>query len=92
MTKLKSKSTTDLKDKLGQPYTLICHNDDYNTFAWVIECLMKVCGHEYLQAEQCAHIIHFTGKCDVKRGDYETLNEMYMKLSGANLTVTLEEN
>ena len=51
---------------------------------------MKICGHEYEQASQCAHLVHFVGKCDVKRGDKETISEMYNKLKGANLSVTME--
>ena len=52
---------------------------------------MKICGHEYEQASQVAHIVHFIGKCDAKRGDKETISKMYEKLKGANLTVTMEE-
>ena len=86
----KEQVSTELEEKLGQPYLLILHNDDFNTFDWVIECLMKICGHEYEQASQCAHLVHFVGKCDVKRGDKETISEMYKKLKGANLSVTME--
>lgn len=86
----KEQVSTELEEKLGQPYLLILHNDDFNTFDWVIECLMKICGHEYEQASQCAHLVHFVGKCDVKRGDKETISEMYRKLKGANLSVTME--
>jgi ATP-dependent Clp protease adaptor protein ClpS len=86
----KEKISPELQEKLGYPYVLILHNDDFNTFEWVIECLMKICGHEYDQASQCAHLVHFVGKCDVKRGDKETISEMYNKLKGANLSVTME--
>lgn len=86
----KEKISSKLKEKLGEPYLLILHNDDFNTFDWVIECLMKICGHEHEQASQCAHIIHFVGKCDVKRGDKETITKMYNLLKGANLSVTME--
>ena len=67
------------------------HNDDHNTFDWVIECLIKVCKHDFEQASQCAHLVHFTGKCDVKRGDQETIQKMYNKLKSAGLSVTIEE-
>ena len=86
----KEQVSTELEEKLGQPYLLILHNGDFNTFDWVIECLMKICGHEYEQASQCAHLVHFVGKCDVKRGDKETISEMYKKLKGANLSATME--
>ncbi len=47
---------------------LIVWNDEVNTFEWVIETLMEVCGHAHEQAEQCAYIIHFQGKYAVKNG------------------------
>ena len=87
----KSKEKEKLEEKLSYPLVLILWNDQYNSFDWVIECMMKVCGHEYEQASQIAHLVHFTGKCDVKRGDKETIYAMYKKLKGANLTVTVEE-
>lgn len=55
---------------------LIVYNDDYNTFDHVINTLMKVCKHEKLQAEQCTYIIHFTGKCAVKKGTFKELRPM----------------
>ena len=86
----KEEVSVDLEELLGQPYILMLHNDDYNTFDWVIECLMKICGHEHEQASQCAHLVHFTGKCDVKRGDHEIIMKLYNKLKSAGLTVTVE--
>jgi ATP-dependent Clp protease adaptor protein ClpS len=79
-----------VQEILSKPFILILHNDDYNTFEWVIECLIKVCEHDPEQAAQCAHIVHFTGKCDIKRGDHDVLVEMYNKLKNCGLNVTLE--
>lgn len=56
--------------------SLVVFNDDVNTFDWVIETLIEVCGHTPHQAEQCTIIIHFKGKCSVKDGTYEELVEM----------------
>jgi ATP-dependent Clp protease adaptor protein ClpS len=86
----KSKTSEQLETVLSEPFILILHNDDYNTFEWVIECLVKICKHEPNQASQCAHIVHFTGKCDVKRGDHETILPMYNKLKSCGLSVTME--
>jgi ATP-dependent Clp protease adaptor protein ClpS len=86
----KEQVSTQVEDILSKPYILILENDDYNTFDWVIECLMKICNHELEQATQCAHLVHFTGKCDVKRGDKETIQKMYNKLKSAGLSVTIE--
>jgi len=75
----------------GSSYTIVLHNDDYNTFDHVIESLVEVCKHEAEQAEQCAWITHFVGKCEVKKGDEEQLKSMYRKLKVRGLTVTLEK-
>ena len=51
---------------------------------------MKICKHEQDQASQCAHIVHFSGKCDVKYGDLETISTMKDKLKNAGLSATME--
>jgi len=89
-TTTKELQETRLDEILSQPYVLILWNDNYNTFDWVIECLMRICGHEFEQASQSAHIVHYNGKCDVKRGNKEKITEMYNKLKSAGLTVTME--
>jgi ATP-dependent Clp protease adaptor protein ClpS len=55
---------------------LMVYNDDYNTFDHVINTLVKVCKHSLQQAEQCTWLIHYKGKCSVKKGTYEELKPM----------------
>lgn len=55
---------------------LILFNDDVNTFDFVIESLIKICKHSSEQAEQSAYIVHFNGKCSVKRGPESVLKPM----------------
>jgi ATP-dependent Clp protease adaptor protein ClpS len=86
----KEEVSSQLEELLSSPYLLVLHNDTYNTFEHVINCLVKFCDHEYEQASQCAFIVHYTGKCDVKRGDQEKVQECYNKLKSAGLTVTME--
>lgn len=74
----------------NKPYVLILHNDDFNSFDNVINALVQFCKHSPEQAEQVANIVHFNGKCDVKRGDKETITKIYNQLKGAGLTVTME--
>ena len=90
ITKKQTKSA--VQSLLKKPYRLDLYNDDFNSFDWVITCLMKICGHELEQATQCAHLVHFKGKCDVKYGDHETISTMKGKLQNAGLSVTIEEN
>jgi ATP-dependent Clp protease adaptor protein ClpS len=55
---------------------LVVFNDDFNTFDHVINTLVKVCKHSIEQAEQCAWIIHYKGKCQVKTGTMIELKPM----------------
>jgi ATP-dependent Clp protease adaptor protein ClpS len=75
-------------DKLKSGSTrsaLILYNDDINTFEHVIKSLVEVCGHDSVQAEQCAMIVHFRGSCEVKLGVTEVLNAMCRSLNAKGL-------
>lgn len=73
------------KEQLEDLRDLMIYNDDINTFEHVITMLIKVCKHEALQAEQCAHIIHHKGKCSVKKGAYLDLKPMREALTEAGI-------
>ena len=92
MAETKEEVESKVEEILSKPYRIDLHNDDFNSFDWVITCLMKVCKHEYEQANQCAYIVHHNGLCDVKYGDFETISTMKEKLQSAGLSVTIEEN
>lgn len=87
-----TKKESEVEHISSKPYVLILSNDDYNSFDWVITCLMKICGHEYEQATQCSFIVHHKGMCDVKYGDLETISKMKEKLQNAGLLATIEKN
>ena len=74
---------------LDGDWHVVLYNDNHNTFDHVIECLITTCGHDALQAEQCAMIVHFKGKCTVKTGSYDDLAPMYKQLAERDLTVEL---
>lgn len=63
-------------DKTEELYDLVVFNDDINTFEHVIATLIQVCKHTSEQAEQCTWIIHYKGKCSVKKGSFEELAPM----------------
>lgn len=92
MSDIKTLEQTKVEEITSKPYVLILCNDDYNTFDWVITCLIKICKHEYTQAEQCATIVHYRGKCDVKYGDKEEITDMKDQLKSAGLSVIMKEN
>ena len=63
----------DVITKEKKENNIVLFNDDVNTFEWVIECLVSYCGHDSVQAEQCATLVHYTGKCEVKKGTLKML-------------------
>ena len=81
---------TDVAVAEDWPYQLIVWNDDVNTFDWVIETLVEVCGHSPEQAEQCALMIHFKGKYAVKNGSYDELEPMCTAITDRSINATIE--
>lgn len=69
---------------------LVLHNDDHNTFDYVIISLMDICKHTLEQAEQSTLIVHTTGKCQIRHGTYEFLKPMKEALSERGLKVTID--
>ncbi len=72
------------------PCHLVLWNDEVNTFEWVIESLMQVCGHSHEQAEQCAYIIHFQGKYAVQNGTYDDLKPKCDAITERGINATVE--
>jgi ATP-dependent Clp protease adaptor protein ClpS len=68
---------------------IIIYNDDVNTFDHVIETLIRVCSHVPEQAEQCALIIHYKGKCTVKTGPMKELEPQCTQLLEAGLSAEI---
>jgi ATP-dependent Clp protease adaptor protein ClpS len=69
---------------------LTLHNDDVHTFDFVIETLISICEHDFIQAEQCAYIVHFKGKCEIKKGSLDLLQPMKTKLVTKGLLATID--
>ena len=81
----------DSKDVEGRgENSLVLHNDEVNTFDFVIESLIEVCEHTTEQAEQCTYLVHYKGKCDVKSGSFSFLRPMRHALVDRGLTATIE--
>ncbi|WP_207493167.1 ATP-dependent Clp protease adaptor ClpS [Aridibaculum aurantiacum] len=80
----------DILTALEDTYQIIVWNDDVNTFDFVIETLIKVCGHSEEQAEQCALLIHTQGKYAVKQGSFEDLKPMVEAITDRGISATLE--
>jgi ATP-dependent Clp protease adaptor protein ClpS len=70
--------------------SLILYNDSKNTFDHVISCLINICDHDVIQAEQCAYIANYKGRCDIKKGEYKYLKELKDSLIKKGLIVSIE--
>lgn len=81
---------TDTVEELTDVQHLVVHNDDVNTFDWVIISLMEICGHTEEQAEQLSLIIHFKGKAIVKEDFYEQLSPLKTGLLDRGISATIE--
>lgn len=81
---------TDVMTDHEDPCNLIVWNDEVNTFEWVIETLIEVCGHSPEQAEQCSYMIHYKGKYAVKNGQYEELKPMCDAITERGIGATVE--
>lgn len=73
-------------DETDEVYKLVLHNDDIHTFDDVIEALIEICKHDFIQAEQCTMLVHYKGKCTVKTGSMDVLKPMHEKLISRSLT------
>jgi ATP-dependent Clp protease adaptor protein ClpS len=81
---------TDVLTAEATNHNLIVWNDEVNTFEWVIETLIEVCGHQKEQAEQCAMLIHTKGKYAVKNGSYDILKPQCDSITDRLINATIE--
>lgn len=86
----KEKQITENNSGTDEQSKLVLFNDHHNTFEHVIQCLVDICKHNPVQAEQCAMITHYKGKCTVKTGQYKELAEMGAALGNQDLTVEIQ--
>jgi ATP-dependent Clp protease adaptor protein ClpS len=69
--------------------SLVLFNDHDNTFDFVIDVLCSVCEHSDEQAEQCAWITHYKGKCEVLSGNFDELKTKADIMADVGLTVEI---
>ena len=60
-----------------------------NTFDYVIDCLVSLCDHDPLQAEQCVLLTHHIGYCEILTGDQQYLELIEKDLALYGLTVNI---
>lgn len=72
-------------------WEVILHNDNHNTYDHVVDSLMEVCGHNYIQSVQCATLVDRTGKCSIFVDSYDECESVTRELQDLDLTVTMSK-
>lgn len=85
----KTQQETSFLEAIGINNEIVLYNDDVNTFDHVIDTLVRVCNHTSEQAEQCAILVHYKGKCTVKTGDFDELKPQCTSLLEAGLSAEI---
>ncbi len=88
-TKEKTSATPELDEVTESLKKLILFNDDHNTFDFIIKALVEVCEHEEMQAENCALIAHYKGKCAIKNGTINDLRPKYVEMINRQIIVEI---
>ena len=78
-----------VEEQVGINNEIVLYNDDVNTFDHVIDTLIRVCKHASEQAEQCAILVHYKGKCTVKTGSFDELKPQCTQLLEAGLSAEI---
>jgi len=85
----KVKEEVQTNESIGNTNEIVLYNDDVNTFDHVIDTLVYVCNHTAEQAEQCAILVHYKGKCTVKTGVFDELKPQCTQLLEAGLSAEI---
>ena len=88
-TQRKIQEEVDVLEQETNQNEIVLFNDDVNTFDHVIDSLIEICDHTLEQAEQCAILVHYKGKCTVKTGEYNDLKPRYTQLLTKGLSAEI---
>jgi len=88
-TEKKIQEEVDVLEKETNQNEIVLFNDDVNTFDHVIDSLIDICDHTLEQAEQCAMLVHYKGKCTVKTGEYNDLKPRCTRLLTKGLSAEI---
>jgi ATP-dependent Clp protease adaptor protein ClpS len=88
-TQRKIQEEVDVLEQETNQNQIVLFNDDVNTFDHVIDSLIEICDHTLEQAEQCAILVHYKGKCTVKTGEYNDLKPRCTQLLTKGLSAEI---
>ena len=74
----------------SKTHKVTLYNDDVLSYDYIIGCLIKICGHTPIQAEQCAIIAHNKGKVDIASGSFDRMYEILETLDYVKVEASIE--
>jgi len=74
----------------NKTHKVVIYNDDVNSYDYITACLIRMCKHDPIQAEQCAVVAHNIGKCSVKSGNYLDMYELKSTFDDLDINCELE--
>ena len=87
---IEKESELEVLTQVKREHEIILYNDDVNTFDYVMDTLVEVCDHSLTQAEQCATITHYKGKCEVRTGTFAEMKELRFELISRGLKASVD--
>ena len=72
-------------------HKITLYNDDNNSFEYVMSCLVRLCNHTPIQAEQCAIIADKTGKVDIMSGTFDHMYDILNTFSELNIEASIDQ-
>ena len=71
---------------------LILHKQKEIDSAYITACLIRFCGHDHLQAEQCALIVQLKGKYSIKNGNIDDIYQLHESFESVGLETNINNN
>jgi len=90
MNQLLKKQIMTNEKKNTKQWVLGILNDDINDFDYVIHLLITICKLDPIRAEKFTLISHHNGRCDVKKGSLDEMQDLRDRLIDAGLGATVE--
>ncbi len=79
-------------NKFGTEAALLLYNDDVNSFAHVIDCLIQICELAPEEAVSKTFFVHFNGIGVIKTGDVAIVQAMQKALNECGLKAEVIDN
>jgi len=72
-------------------HKITLYNDDEHSFQYIMACLVRLCNHTPIQAEQCATIADSNGSVDIKSGTFNDMYDILSTFSELNIEASIEQ-